>query len=494
MIISPENVKYMWIGVIFFVALCFYLGWLGHRRVKRLVDFTIAGEKLGPYFLGVSLAATNLSSGTYVGYVGWAYGWGYSALWIVPSITLTNVLGLLLFARRVRIANIKQKSQSLPDWLGDFFHSDFVRVFAGCMLLFNLFYIGAQLSAGAYVFQLFMGWPYLAGLATVAIVIAVYIALGGVFADVYTNFAQGILMAVVSVICFIAGMRLLGSAGLSGLTETMSAFDPASIKLFNPASAHFYAIPAVIGVYIMEFAFAAQPQLFYKVLALKHPGDIRKMAITYIISLSVMLLIVWVGLFIHAAGLTPDKPDFSIYLYVISLFPIGVGILLALVILSASLSTTNAVVMTLATFFGNDLYRKTLVKRGIVDKGASPEEVDRKALLISRIAVVAVIAIGAVIVTHPPAWIGTFIWIGLAGVASGTVGPLIVGIFMREKVSARGAIIAMIVGVCFYLGFTFGGIERSVMARGAWAICISLLVMFLYTTLFPRKEEIMEIK
>lgn len=487
--IDPIVETYVWIGLVVFLIMVVVLGYIGSRQTKILADFTIGGARLGPYILGAAYAATFFSAATFVGYVGWAYAWGYSALWVFLAIFVASTAGALTFARKARTENIKQRSQSLPDWLGDYYNSDFLRAGVAVILMFNLFYVAAQLTAGAYVFNLLLGWDYLIALAFITIVVVGYVVAGGTFADVYTDAVQGVLMVIMGVICFVTGMSYLGEGGFNQLTETLRGIDPKLVAVFNPDAVHFYALSAVVGVFIIEYAFAAQPQLFNKILALKKPGDLWKMIMTYFVFAFCMMLVIFVGFFAHEIGLVVDVPDHTIYLFSGTVFHPIVSALLVMVIMSAALSTTDGLIVVLATTFSNDFYRKTLVKRGII-KVKSQEHMDRTALKISRVATVFIGIIAALLVIDPPAFIGTLIWYGISGVASGTLGPLIIGMFMKDKVTAKGAIITMFLGVISYGIIFMMGFERSVMAAGAWAVCISTAFFLIYTLLFPKKEGV----
>jgi len=41
---------------------------------------------------------------------------------------------------------------SLPDWIGAYYNSQIMRVGVAIAVLFNFFYVGAQLTAGAQIF------------------------------------------------------------------------------------------------------------------------------------------------------------------------------------------------------------------------------------------------------------------------------------------------------------------------------------------------------
>lgn len=488
---SQQAVMYTWVALAIYIVIVMYLGYLGAKKTTSIKDFTIGGAKLGPYVTGLAFAATFFSAATFVGYVGWAYAWGYSALWVFLAIFVGSTFGLLTFARKAREANISLKAQSLADWLGEFYQSDFVRLGTALILIFNLFYIGAQLSAGAYMFNLLIGLPYNVGLALITVIVTVYVFAGGTFADVYTDSFQAVLMALMGITVFVSGLFLVPGGGLGNLfnetTRVLQQAGPELTAVFNPKSAHFYALSAVMGVFIIEFAFAAQPQLFNKVLALRSASELRKMIITYLICSFVIMLVIFTGFYARLFGLNPEVADHTVYQYVAKVFPPIVSALLAMVILSAALSTTDGIIVVLATVVGYDIFRKFLVPRGIIKM--SSEEADKKALQISRITTGLVGLLSALLVIKPPAFLGTFIWFGISGIASGTLGPLVIGLFMPKRASTSGAIASMICGVAAYLIIYFGHLEKSVMASGAWATLIGIAVMLVMTLASPKKVD-----
>src|SRR5699024_5421238 len=123
------------------------LSYFAAKKTKTMEDFVISGAKLGPYVLGLSLAATLFSAATFLGYSGYSYAWGYSNLWLYLSLAVAAPLGMITIAKVVRARNESQKSLSLPYWLGDFYDSDILLVGTGLIMLFNLFYIAAQFTA-----------------------------------------------------------------------------------------------------------------------------------------------------------------------------------------------------------------------------------------------------------------------------------------------------------------------------------------------------------
>src|SRR5699024_10521053 len=122
----------------------------------------------------------------------------------------------------VRKVNTTQKSLSLPDWLGDYYQSSFLRVGSGFIMLFNIFYIAAQFTAGAQIFQRLLGFSYLGGLITIAAIVVAYVFVGGTFADVYTDAVQAVIMAITGVFVFISGIMIFGDGNINSAFRNVS--------------------------------------------------------------------------------------------------------------------------------------------------------------------------------------------------------------------------------------------------------------------------------
>src|SRR5699024_12421263 len=120
---------------------------------------------------------------------------------------------------------------------------------------------------------------------------------------------------------------------------------------------------------------------------------------------------------------------------------------------------------------------KVLVKRGIIK--VDNNKAQHTALLISRIAVVLVGLTAFLIVLKPPAYMGDVMWIGISGVAAGTMGPILYAVYGKKKASPRAAELSMTVGLLSYLIIYFGGIVPSTLAAGACSTLIVILIMII---------------
>src|SRR5699024_9277751 len=155
----------------------------------------------------------------------------------------------------------------------------------------------------------------------------------------------------------------------------------------NPNSSYYYSIPAIIGIFVVQFAFASSPQLFNKVLAIRDEKELGKMILVYFVSLFLCLVILFGGLYsrVHL-GSGVEASDLALIEYVHAVFPVAITAIIGVVILAASMSTTDGIFVVISTIFANDIFLKVLVKRGVVK--ADDEKANRISLMISRVAVI----------------------------------------------------------------------------------------------------------
>ena len=486
-----EISTHLWIQFIIFMTIMVGVSVYAARKTKTMEDFAISGASLGPYVLGLSLAATLFSAATFMGYPGYSYAWGFSNLWLYLAIFIGAPLGFITIAKTVYRQNEFQGSLSLPDWLGDYYDSDILRVGTGLIMLFNLFYIAAQFSAGAQIFQNMLGLNYLTGLLLIAGIVVAYVYVGGSYADVYTDAVQAIMMAATGIIVFLSGLYFFGdwsiTKTMTHVAETFKEQDGKLLQIFNPDS-NYYAWTAVLGLFIIQFAFASQPQLFNKVLSLKRERDLRKMIITYILAAAASLFVLFGGFYARVAVPGLEQADLALLEYVAWGFPAFLAAFVAVVILAAALSTTDGLFVVMSTVFANDIYKKVLVKRGIIK--TAPEKVDQIALKISRIVVLIVGVLAALLVLNPPTFLADLMWIGISGVSAGTLGPVMYAVFGRKRASGRAAEGSMFIGIVFYLVIVFTGIESSPLAAGGWATLVGIVSMWILANIFPRPAQV----
>ena len=161
----------LYVGFALYTIFVIYVGFIGSKKIKGLSDFAVASESMGPISLGLAFAASFFSAATFLGYVGYAYAWGASALWIFLAIFGGSTLGFIVIAKGVRDSNTKIKALSLPDWLGEMYKSDFLRALVSIIVMIQMFYVAGQLSAGGTLLSGLLDIDYSTAVIAVTVVI-----------------------------------------------------------------------------------------------------------------------------------------------------------------------------------------------------------------------------------------------------------------------------------------------------------------------------------
>src|SRR5258706_11700154 len=78
------------------------IAWLGYRRTRTAADFIVAGRTLGALVGGGTLAASQISAGTFVGTVGLHYMAGVCFAWVWPGAWLGWIVSAVFVAPKLR--------------------------------------------------------------------------------------------------------------------------------------------------------------------------------------------------------------------------------------------------------------------------------------------------------------------------------------------------------------------------------------------------------
>lgn len=133
------------------------LGIVSHRFLTRgsfVKEYFLGNRGLGPWVLALTVAATAISGGTFMGFPSLIYtnGW-VMALWIA-SYMIAPLTTLALLGKRINQVARIAGSVTVPDVLRDRFRSPGLGITASALiLLFLLFNLVAQFKAGGLVMK-----------------------------------------------------------------------------------------------------------------------------------------------------------------------------------------------------------------------------------------------------------------------------------------------------------------------------------------------------
>ncbi len=447
-------VAWSWTFLVFYIGVMIAIGFYAQRRIAHADDFATARRSYGPVFLAFAFAASTASGATFLGGPALAYEWGLSALWSSLLYPVGAYFGVLICMRLVAAAGNRFGNRSIPEYLGDRYQSDGIRVLVSLLSLVLFFYLAGQLVSGLVMFKILLGLSPGWSLAITTVVLLVYVVLGGAHADILTDGVQGLMMLVLAagvVALFVMGAGIEG--GMQGLLANLRHQDPNLVQPLNPASPIYRSWWSLVAILIAHIPLGLLPHLGNKLWALSDTGSqLRFVRLAFIFGIT-MAMIAVAGLLARAilgdALYAPgNNPNAALPMLLIELFPSWLVALIGVAVLSAILSTADGLVVSSSQIIANDLYRRTLVPY-LEKRAQAPmdeELLDRRVLLISRVATV-----GVLLLCMSMAWallevnIAIIVWIGIGGMMAAFAGPLVVGALWRG-VTRAGAYAGLLFG------------------------------------------------
>ncbi|MGR8919158.1 MAG: sodium:solute symporter family protein, partial [Gammaproteobacteria bacterium] len=459
-----------WLFLACYVAAMVGFGWLGMRRVRSSDDFATARGSYGPLFLAFALTATAASGGTFLGIPGIAYSAGMSALWYAFVYPLGVYTGLVLCLRGIRRAGAAFGTRSMPEYLGDRFDSEAIRLLAALFSILLLFYLAGQLLSGAVMFNKMMGIPLLPALVVTAVVVLFYIVIGGAHADILTDGVQGALMLALSLAVtamFFTGFGVEG--GFAGMLERLEALDPALTMALHPSHPVLNSWWDVFAIFMMHAPMGLLPHIGNKLWALESDRDQRRF-ITIAFAFGLTLPAITFGGILARAVLGDAllaegaSANDAIPALFIAVLPAWLAALIGAGVLAAIMSTADGLIVSTSQIFANDIYRRSIAPR--LRRRPDEATVDRVALRISRVASIGVIAVGIW-----AAWlaqemnVAILIAAGVGGMISATAGPMFLGILWRGA-TRTGALAGFATGGGSFMVLKFGWLDTAWFADG----------------------------
>ena len=228
-------IVWSWLFLVVYLGGMLAFGVIGRNRVQGADDFATARAAYGPFFLALAFAATTASGATFLGFPGLAYEHGTAALLSAVLYPAGVYLGVLICMRLVANVGDRFGSRSIPEFLGDRYQSDGIRVIVTVASLLLFFYLAGQLLSGLVMFETMLGLSPAWALGITAVVLMIYVSLGGAHADILTDGVQGFLMLVIGVlviILFVVGAGLDG--GFGSVISSIRSAGPEPGRLDQP--------------------------------------------------------------------------------------------------------------------------------------------------------------------------------------------------------------------------------------------------------------------
>ena len=349
-----------WIFLVFYISAMLGIGFYAQRRIRHADDFATARGAYGPYFLALAFAASTASGATFLGSPALSYEWGLAANWGNFLYPIGVYFGILISMRLIATSGNRFGNRSIPEYLGDRYQSDVMRLLVSLISLVLFFYLAGQLVSGVVMFEIMLGLDSDWALIITTLVLLIYILLGGAHADILTDGAQGAMMLLLAVVVIVLTMTGYGiEGGFSGMLDNLEEQDSNLTTPLNPATPLYHSWWSIFVIAFAHMPLGLLPHLGNKLWALDSKGDqmqFVKLAALFGLTLGMLgvgglLARAHFGDILYAAGANPNQ---SLPMLFIELFPTWLAALIGVGVLSAVMSTADGLVISSSQIIAND--------------------------------------------------------------------------------------------------------------------------------------------
>ncbi len=457
------------VGVaLFYLAITFYLGWLGYRKTKSAADYLVAGRQMHPYLMALAYGSTFISSSAIVGFGGMAAFMGMGLLWLnFLNIFVGIFIAFLFFGKRTRALGHYLDAHTYPELLGKRFNSRKIQCISGGIIFLGMpLYAAAVMIGVARFLEGTLAINYEWALLVFALVIAVYVFFGGSKGIMYTDAFQGTIMFCAMIILIFITYKTLGGIipahkGLTALSDKVPSAIAAMghrgwtvMPAFNTQMWWTMVSTILLGVGI---GVLAQPQLAVRYMTVASNKEINRavgvgglfvfmiIGVTYIVgSLSNLYFFNTSGKI--AIDMVRDATgkfniDKIIPLFLNTAMPNWFAYIFLLTLLAAAMSTLSGLFHVIGSSFGRDIFQQLFTTK----------KHDKHTIDITRIGIIIAFFATLALAYKLPGSIIAIVTALFYGLCAVCFLPVYFGALFSKRMNKYHAITSMITGFTVWL-------------------------------------------
>lgn len=469
--------------MIFIVLMVFYfvflvsLGYIAHKKSKRTAeDYFLGSRRFGPLILFFTLAATNFSAFTFLGFAGNAYKTGLGQYGIMGFGTAIMAVMFFVIGRKVWSLGKKNNYMTPPELIGERLKSKSVRLlFLFVMVCFTIPYLAVQAIGSGLIIESMTNIDWQIGAVVTVVVITAYVLFGGMKASGWTDVIQGVIMifALVLAIVFI-------SVNLGGFEQAnINALESNPDLFMRPGNGDFFIFQVWFSFMILWIlADPMFPQIFSRFYTAKDEKSLKMSMIMYPLVVSFLFLIpVLIGVWAHGTGLeiTGGSEDMVLPLMVQNFTPSYIYAFVMIGALAALMSTADSQLLALSTMLSRDL---PILKNKISEITFAKILV----ILLSGFAIIYVLA------GYDPnvGIMGSLVSTTFSGLA--VLFPTVIAVLYWKKVTKYGCALSIIFGEIFVFIFQYKLLPSYGFLSAIPAVLFSTLILVIVSYFTTAKK------
>ncbi len=401
------------------------------NRSGSVEDFLLAGKKgLNGWMTAFAYGTTYFSAVIFIGYAGqFGRSFGLASVWIgIGNAIIGTLIAWLVLAKRTKNMTKRLGAKTMPEFFEKRYGDKNIKLVSAIIIFVFLIPYSASVYNGlSCLFEIVFGiegWIVMIALAALT---ALYLFFGGYFATALSDFIQGIIMivgVVFMVFCFMSSKQV--SWDISKLVS-----DPnLTWFTFNSDSTGIYGstVSLISLILLTSLGVWALPQTIHKYYAIR---DRKAITQGVVVSTAFALIIGFAAYFTGAlSAFFPETADVAHAQVIPTMLsvaiPVGLTGVIAVLILSASMSTLSSVSLASASVIAVDIYK------GSVRKDASDKRVNTVMRLLCLAFVVISVVLALLNEKFGIAAIAYMMGISWGTLAGCFMGPYVLGVIWKR--------------------------------------------------------------
>lgn len=466
-----------WFTLALLAAYCIVLVAIGiaaHRGGRKSAeDYFLANRGFGAVVLFFTLAATNFSAFTFLGFAGKAYTDGMGEYGVMALGTAFMAIMFYVIGRRVWQLGKTNGYITPGELVGGRYGSRGLQVlFTVIMSAFTIPYLAIQAIGAGYILQMIIPEASMKiGALLIMGIICFYVLSGGMRASGWTDVFQGMIMVAAMLVACAFIAHSLG--GFESATRAALEVQPALFS--RPGPNDYFTTQLWLSFFILwVFCDPVFPQMFTRFYTAKSQRSLKTAMVAYPVLISFFFLLpVLIGVWAHGTGMDVANPDNVLLLMVKHYTPVPVFSFVIVGALAALMSTADSQLLSLSTMITCDMVGKrvdfsriitvllTLFAMVFVLFGYDPKTGIMGTLVKTTFSGLVVLAPAVIATLY---WRGATKWGCVAGIMGGEATVFLYTFTDLPTGGFLPALIALLVSTLLLL--VVSGIDRAVTASG----------------------------
>lgn len=409
------------------VGIAFYT----KNRSGTVNDFLLAGKKgLNGWMTAFAYGTTYFSAVIFIGYAGqFGRSFGLASVWIgIGNAIIGTLFAWLVLAKRTKNMTRRLNAKTMPEFFEKRYGDKKLKLVSAVIIFIFLIPYSASVYNGlSSLFEIVFGIDGWIVMTALAVLTALYLFFGGYFATALSDFIQGIIM-LVGVICMI--FCFMNSKQVNWDISKIANDPNLTWFTFDAESTGIYGstVSLISLILLTSLGVWALPQTIHKYYAIRDKKAINQ---GVIVSTAFALIIGFSAYFTGALSAffpeTNGVPHANVMPIMLSIaIPSGLIGIIAVLILSASMSTLSSVSLAGASVIAVDLYK------GKINEKAD----DKRVNIVMRTLSLAFVALSVVIaILNEKFGIAAIAY--MMGLSWGTlagcfIGPYVLGVVWKK--------------------------------------------------------------